>query len=287
MAPYDFQAPDADVILRSSDGKDFRVHKVILGLASPVFQGMFSLPQPTGPEPHRIPIVAIPETSDLLSPLIQYIYPFSPPNVPDVAMWADLYTIADKYNVGVVMELLRGILIPRFLETSPFRIYALASHWGLDEEAKIASKRTLSFDILEEFSREDAKLMDGPACQKLYRLHIRCREEASAVVESYRYVFEGHLNSGCRPLDPGTVGRVLTQRVSVKPWFSAEELYEEITQSCNLCECPSGCCQDFGNLHTWFSSILEELHELEESIVQEVRLYILSSKFTGRYLNIL
>jgi len=44
MAPYDFNAPDADTVLRSSDGEEFRVHRIILSLASPVFQGMFTLP---------------------------------------------------------------------------------------------------------------------------------------------------------------------------------------------------------------------------------------------------
>ena len=57
MAPYDFNAPDADTILRSSDGKEFRVHRVILSLASTVFQGMFCLPQSTDPPLRRRPLI--------------------------------------------------------------------------------------------------------------------------------------------------------------------------------------------------------------------------------------
>ena len=44
-APFDHSL--ADVILRSSDKIDFRVFKLFLSLASPVFETMFSLPQPT------------------------------------------------------------------------------------------------------------------------------------------------------------------------------------------------------------------------------------------------
>ena len=110
MAPYDFDAPDADAILRSSDGKELRVHRIILSLASPVFQGMFGLPQPTEP-PSQIPSVDVPEPSGILQPFIQYLYPRSPPKVSGLAMWAALYAVADKYDAEVVVDLLRDMLI--------------------------------------------------------------------------------------------------------------------------------------------------------------------------------
>lgn len=109
MAPYDFQSPDADVILRSSDEKEFRVHKVILSHSSPVFQGMFGLPQPT--ESPQIPTIDVLESSDILEPFIQYLYPRHPPKVSDMAVWGSLY-IADKYNAEVVMEALREVRRP-------------------------------------------------------------------------------------------------------------------------------------------------------------------------------
>jgi len=76
MAPYDFNAPDTDAILRSSDGKELRVHQLILSLSSPVFQGMFGLPQPTGASP-EIPRVDVPEPSDTLQP-----FSVSLPSIP-------------------------------------------------------------------------------------------------------------------------------------------------------------------------------------------------------------
>jgi hypothetical protein len=177
VAPYNFEAADADTILRPSDGKELCVHKVILSLASPVFQGMFNLPQPTGFSP-KIPKIDVSESSDILQPLIQYLYPCSPPEISDISMWAALYAIADKYSVGPVMDLLRGMLIPRFLEISPLRVYALASCWGFEEEAKAASRGTLRMDISKGFPEEDATLMGTVACQKLYLLHIQRRDKA-------------------------------------------------------------------------------------------------------------
>ncbi|OBZ74922.1 hypothetical protein A0H81_05181 [Grifola frondosa] len=48
MAPASspFDRADADIILRSSDGVDFRAHKTLLALSSPLFDGMFNVPQP-------------------------------------------------------------------------------------------------------------------------------------------------------------------------------------------------------------------------------------------------
>ena len=142
MAPYDFSAADADAILCSSDGIEFRVHKVILSLASPVFQDVFGLPQPTDPR-SPIPVIDILEPSNVLRPFIQYLYPCSPPKVSDISMWEALYTTADKYIVEVVTDLLRDMLVSRFLEQCPQRVYTLAMHWGFEEEAKTAYPRTL------------------------------------------------------------------------------------------------------------------------------------------------
>lgn len=94
MSLYYFDAPDADAILRSPDGKEFRVHRLVLSLASPVFQGMFGLPQSTN-NPSEIPTIDIPKSSDILQPFIQYLYPRPPPKIPDIAVWTALYTITD------------------------------------------------------------------------------------------------------------------------------------------------------------------------------------------------
>lgn len=263
MAPYDFDAPDADAILRSSDGKEFRVHRVILSLASPVFQSMFSLPQSTE-SPSQTPSVDLPESSDILQPFIQYLYPRSPPKVPDTSTWATLYAVADKYNAEVVMDLLRDILVPRFLETSPLRVYALASQWGFDEEAKIASTRTLTMDISRGLPEEDARLMGGVGCQRLYLLHIQRRDKARALVNKRVYQFSGQ-NCMCPPMDFHAVLQVLSQRLATRPWLTAEELYEEAAKTNNARTC-GNCRNSFKNMHVWFSSILKDISEIPRTI---------------------
>ena len=265
MAPYNFDAPDTDAVLLSSDGKEFHVHRLILSLASPVFRGMFSLPQPTEPT-SQIPTIDVAESSDILQPFLQCLYPRKPPKISDLAMWAALYTAADKYNAEAVMELLRDMLIPEFLETSPLRVYALASHYGFEEVAKIASTRTLTFDIFKDFPQEDAELMGGAACQKIYLLHYNRREAAQAVIANHPFPFS---SCSCSMLNYASFAQALSQRVARRPWLTAEELQKEalrwsFTKTCG--NNPNSCRNSFMNTHTYFTSILKGISELPRTI---------------------
>ena len=265
MVPYNFDAPDTDAILRSLDGKEFHVHRLILCLASPVFAGMFSLPQPTE-RPSQIPTIDFPESSAILQPLIQYLYPRSPPTIPDLPMWEALYTTADKYSVEVVTQLLRKMLVHRFLETSPFRVYALASLWGFEDIAKIASTRTLTIDISKDFSREDAELMGGGACQQLYLLHFKRREAARVVVANHPLPSS---SCGC-PTPNYSVIPVLCRIVATKPWLTTEELNEvaadPIFDYPHACSNNSKCRNAYNNVHTYFASILKKISDLPQTI---------------------
>ena len=266
MAPYEFDAPDTDAILRSSDGKELRVHRLILSLSSPVFQGMFSLPQPTDTS-SEIPSIDVPEHSDTLQPFIQYLYPRSPPRISDISMWEALYVIADKYAAEVVTDLLRDMLIPRFLETSPLRVYALASHWGLEEEAKVASTRTLTLDISKDFPQEDAELMGGTACRELSLLHLNRREAARALVADHPLPTSSSTTCWC-PLPVYThMVQSLCQRVATRPWLTAEELYEIAVRQHHSSKCNDSCRNAvMTNMHAYLSSLLNGISKLPQTI---------------------
>ena len=265
MAPYDFDAPDIDLILRCSDGKELRVHRLIISISSPVFQGMFGLPQPTDPS-SETPSVDVPEPSDIFQPFIQYLYPQSPPKISDISMWEALYAIADKYGTEVIMDPLRDMLIPRFLETSPLRVYALASRWGFEDEAKIASTRTLTIDIFRDLPQEDAGLMGGVACQKLYLLHFNRREAARALVTNHPLPTPN--DSSCLRPPPNYSSLVpsLCQRVGTKPWLTAEELYEDVARWEYPDKCGKTCRNAISNMHVYFSSLLKGISELPQTI---------------------
>jgi hypothetical protein len=74
--PDIFDVPDANIIIRSSDFVDFRVHKSVLTMASPFFKDLLSLPQPSDSESvDGLPVVELSEDSELLKGLVSMLYP--------------------------------------------------------------------------------------------------------------------------------------------------------------------------------------------------------------------
>lgn len=67
--------PDANLIIRSSDMVNFRVHKPVLAMASPFFNDLLSHPQPSDSEfVDELPVVQLSEDSELLNYLISILY---------------------------------------------------------------------------------------------------------------------------------------------------------------------------------------------------------------------
>jgi hypothetical protein len=71
-----FDVSDTNLIIRSSDLVNFRVHKLVLAMASPFFKDLLSLPQPSDSESvDGLPVVQLSENSELLRSLISMLYP--------------------------------------------------------------------------------------------------------------------------------------------------------------------------------------------------------------------
>ena len=118
---------------------DFRVHKFILSLASPVFKDMFAFPQPPDHnERPNTPIVDISEPPYALDMILRLVYPgVELPNIPDVSTLNTLFSTADKYNITSIYPVLRQSL-KTFLPGDPFRVYIIACRFGFLKEAKQA-----------------------------------------------------------------------------------------------------------------------------------------------------
>ncbi|KAJ8590977.1 hypothetical protein M405DRAFT_815094 [Rhizopogon salebrosus TDB-379] len=78
-APLPFDHPQADIILRSSDGTDFRVFKMFLKFSCPFFKMMFELPQPavvTGDDTKNcLPIIVMQDDSKIVDIFLRFCYP--------------------------------------------------------------------------------------------------------------------------------------------------------------------------------------------------------------------
>ncbi|KAH9030124.1 hypothetical protein EDB85DRAFT_1454599 [Lactarius pseudohatsudake] len=169
-----FSSPDADIILRTDDARptDFRVHRCILRAGSPFFQTMFSLPQPECDTAERLPVLDVAEPAAVLDPLLRFLYPVPDPELPTLDMLVPIMFAASKYDMAAVIDRLRVLLVaPAFLETAPVRVFAIASRFELEEEAKLASKHTLRVHVLDAPLCEDLRHISAYAYHRLLELH--------------------------------------------------------------------------------------------------------------------
>ncbi|OBZ74921.1 hypothetical protein A0H81_05180 [Grifola frondosa] len=149
MAPASspFDRADADIIIRSSDGVDFRVHKTTLAMSSPLFDGMFNVPQPatladedTHPE-SGLPLLRFTEDHQTLDSLLRLCYPLVIPVLEDLGDVSAVLEAAKKYHIDCAIARM-GERLLAFVPKEPLRVYAIACCVGLKAEAEFAAKAT-------------------------------------------------------------------------------------------------------------------------------------------------
>ena len=143
---------------------------------------MFSLPQPkstTTTTDELIPILDVAESSAIFDPLLRFLYPVPDPAVATLDALVPLLCAAVKYEMAAVMHRLRVLLVsPAFLESAPLRVFAIASRFDMEEEAKLASKHTLRQRVLDAPLCDDLRHISAYSYHQLLQLHQRRGEAA-------------------------------------------------------------------------------------------------------------
>jgi hypothetical protein len=176
MTTHVFDARDADIILVSCEENcptDFSVHRCILIAASPFFKDMFTLPQsPT--EANKLPRIPVSESRQTLDSLLRLVYPIPDPTFSSLDELVPVLGAAIKYDFLTAIDTLRKLLIsPRFAHAQPTRVYAIASRFDLEEEARIASQYTLNVNVLDAPLSDDLKFITAHSYHRLLDLHNR------------------------------------------------------------------------------------------------------------------
>jgi BTB/POZ domain len=188
LGVYEFDSPDADLILVSntSEGAAFHVHKFILATASPFFQDMLSLPQPRSEccAQDKLPLIHIPESRDTIDALLRFVYPVPNPCISTLDELVPVLGAAVKYDFEVVISTLRKLLLsPHFLLTSPTRVFAIACRFDLEDEARLASQYTLRVNVLDCPLSEDLKHITAYSYHRLLDLHRRRAQAAQELLK--------------------------------------------------------------------------------------------------------
>ena len=178
-----FDDPDADLILRSCDHRDFRVLKLYVIKASPVLREAIrsapSLPTASTTPGPSLPSVQLSDSSDSLSSLLSFILPMPHVLPSTIEQTMLLLSAAQKYQMEFIMSSIRGAIAlqdPPFVrQETAFRVYSLAQIHGLRQEALHAARVTLS----SSFALEDLedKLGTTPLVDLhgLWKYHQRVR----------------------------------------------------------------------------------------------------------------
>ncbi|KAH9046520.1 hypothetical protein EDB84DRAFT_655181 [Lactarius hengduanensis] len=196
LAKAPFDDPGADLILRSSDGVNFRVFKVILSLASSIFADMFTLPSPpasrgSSDEP---PVVALPEDAETLDLALRHCYPIRSPVVAELRDARILLEFARKYQVDLLEPSLTRFLTDT-IERDPVGVYALAAAYECWDIAGKALRLSLTLPV-HLLQSPELRYSTMEQHQALFHYHILCGKAASAVTMRRKWIpAEGKLTS--------------------------------------------------------------------------------------------
>lgn len=180
LAEAPFDKSSADLILRSSDGTDFRVRRGVLAEASSIFEDMFTLPQPipdknaiNGDDISQDPIVFLSEPSRTLDYLLRFCYPIPNPTLPTIDDVFSVLEAAHKYMMDdVVTEVRRQFCWHG--ERDPLRMYALACARGWPEEMRIAARASLTIPLSYVHDVEELEKISAGAYLRLQTYHREC-----------------------------------------------------------------------------------------------------------------
>ena len=182
LAKAPFNDPRADVILQSSDGVHFRVFKIMLSFASPVFSDMFSIPQPSSKKvdlDDEIQTVLLSENSDALDLCLRHVYPLQTPESAPLRDASILAEFAHKYQVDALDKSVKHYLTDN-IKHDPVGVYAIAVTYGYKGVGKSAAESCLNLPFSRIHSPY-ARYATTENFAELLRYHVSCGEASSAV----------------------------------------------------------------------------------------------------------
>ncbi|CAE6423570.1 unnamed protein product [Rhizoctonia solani] len=178
-----FQDVGDFTLVSSPDDVEFKVFRLFLMTASPVFQDI--LTSGSGP-----PVMKLSEDAETIAALLQYIYPRENPVIKNYALFAKVLEAARKYELGFITSDLRASMRSEsstfaWLRTEPLRVYALTVRHDLKEETAIAAKLTIGkydFASMEAVSELCALNIPSRDAVMLMRMHMARAEALSELL---------------------------------------------------------------------------------------------------------
>lgn len=192
-----FDHDKADVILRASDNIDFRVFKLFLSLASPFFETLFDLPQPsvemnTDAEiKDGLPVIPVSEDSNTLDPLLRFCYPCTLADDPVLENFRDVVNIleaAKKYSLDTIERTVcKSLFNPKILETNSLRCFAIACRTRMQDECVLAARYALREPLVPVWF-EEIELITSTELLALLTYHRKCATAVQVLTDDFGWI---------------------------------------------------------------------------------------------------
>jgi len=150
-----FCADDANVVIRAAGTFDFRAHKCILSLASPIFKDMFTVSQPPSDIP---PHINVHEPAKTWENILRTIYPLLNPTIDNLDDLDSLLLAAKKYKIQIVIDSYKKSFESRgFIQQDPLHLYAIACACGFDDQAKYVARHAEHLTVAQRSDPDNFK----------------------------------------------------------------------------------------------------------------------------------
>ncbi|TFK84568.1 hypothetical protein K466DRAFT_468520, partial [Polyporus arcularius HHB13444] len=194
---------DADIIFRSSDGVDFRLHKVIVSKLSPILRDMLAAPPP--PDVEGVPILDVTEDARTLEHVFRLCYPVEHPDITTVDDLQGVLQVACKYDMAAVAANVRRIA-KRILPREPLRVYALAYMLEIEDAARDAALllRDEPYFYMPISPPPEFALLPAVAVYAVHVYRRKCIDAALRVLDDTDWILNDDHTRGMMPLPTTT-----------------------------------------------------------------------------------
>ncbi|KAJ7281423.1 hypothetical protein C8J57DRAFT_1297575 [Mycena rebaudengoi] len=178
--PFSAGQTSTDVIIRSADKVLFHTHKLLLSLQSPFFENMFTLPQSPDSSEEVPQTIDVSEDSNVLANLLRCCDPRC--GTPELETFEEIQRVLEaavKYDMGHIESRVADLLkAPKFVETSPVRVYAIAILHKREGLARLAAFHSLNVKMEERPNPKELKLISAASLQHLHDYFFACSTAA-------------------------------------------------------------------------------------------------------------
>ncbi|KAI6149637.1 hypothetical protein BKA82DRAFT_32653 [Pisolithus tinctorius] len=193
--PFDHEK--ADVILRSSNNVDFRVFKLFLSLASPFFETLFNLPQPSEETSTDVvtkdglPVIPLSEDSETLDSLLRLCYPCTLVEIAtleDFRVLANVLEAAKKYSLAEIKRMAcESLFSPEILEANSLRCFVIACRSCMQDECALAARYTLREPLVPTWF-EEIELITSTELLALLTYHRKCGTAIQTLKDDFSWM---------------------------------------------------------------------------------------------------